>query len=915
MTPFKAREIACGLTCLWLATVGAAGQTRDLRPDLEQEFSQRIDGGAGLSFEVKSLSLPERRSASFEIPGPVAGKSMKAAQAGELRETLLARINTMHSVVRDAVGGVDGKPRASVDAILAALDAARNQATGNLRTDLDNLLIAAKSEVRYEDAANPGREALFKVWSFRLPGERDPATTRLCGPKIVVRPGTILLIPMLNLLEKEDLAIDGFAVPDHIPFRADPINRPHGFDVINLHTHGLNVSPMWPADDVFREIHPFQLKFFIYEIPADHPVGTFWYHPHKHGAVAAHVSGGMAGALIVAGEPGNPLGLDKIGVSKGWVETDEPLLLQQITQYLGKADSGKSPIPFVSRPDFIAVGGVGNLEKGENLQGDLKPLGELIGWMKANLEKVSPPAQTWLSGRLNPILQSHEGGQTYRLRLIHAGIRQNWTFDIAPKGQKDKTAVGARIQAIAWDGLPLEAPYELEVSDGKRTPLTLSPGNRADVLVWFPENTDGDFSIVARYGSGPTEIGSFHIRPGTSDQPRFLAAGDIAGILKPVPAENGPAIAFSGQGSSMRVSLGANGIPSFNDVKFEINKSPFPGTAVVSNLGKASRVTYEVAFHPIHIHVNPVLMDPDPARKHLGQPVGRYWTDTFYGDLGTEKGIMPLDHWVGKSVVHCHILDHEDNGMMNVFEIRNSLDFPVLPVINMMEMLEVPAVARASMKSAWPSVSPDPVPPAGIPTVYIFLPRPADVASCAHCTGAAIGIAGLRKTPGMPDFRIVAVTGSNVGQLAELAEGMGLDPAKDVVCGDGDLKIFQALGLLDGTAQYSETSKQFVFPDSFSENGALKHDSDLMHGIFVASPDGFIASAYRGFLAFDDIAQIDRDIRVANRPDAEITKAEERQAIESAKSTPSLSAFQRNQSLNTLRVKERRQEFQNRMER
>ncbi|MDO7630489.1 MAG: multicopper oxidase domain-containing protein, partial [Loktanella sp.] len=38
---------------------------------------------------------------------------------------------------------------------------------------------------------------------------------------------------------------------------------------------------------------------YRYELPSDHPVGTFWYHPHKHGSVAAQVGPGMAGALIV----------------------------------------------------------------------------------------------------------------------------------------------------------------------------------------------------------------------------------------------------------------------------------------------------------------------------------------------------------------------------------------------------------------------------------------------------------------------------------------------------------------------------------------------------------------------------------------------------------------------------------------
>merc|ERR1719230_514897 len=44
---------------------------------------------------------------------------------------------------------------------------------------------------------------------------------------------------------------------------------------------------------------------YEYEIPKDHPSGTFWYHPHLHGSSALQVASGMVGALIVEDEPGD----------------------------------------------------------------------------------------------------------------------------------------------------------------------------------------------------------------------------------------------------------------------------------------------------------------------------------------------------------------------------------------------------------------------------------------------------------------------------------------------------------------------------------------------------------------------------------------------------------------------------------
>ena len=52
----------------------------------------------------------------------------------------------------------------------------------------------------------------------------------------------------------------------------------------------------------FREIKRPGVDFqYEYNIPPDHPAGTFWYHSHRHGSTALQVSSGMAGALIIRG--------------------------------------------------------------------------------------------------------------------------------------------------------------------------------------------------------------------------------------------------------------------------------------------------------------------------------------------------------------------------------------------------------------------------------------------------------------------------------------------------------------------------------------------------------------------------------------------------------------------------------------
>ncbi len=312
------------------------------------------------------------------------------------------------------------------------------------------------------------------------------------------------------------------------------------------------------------------------------------------------------------------------------------------------------------------------------------------------------------------------------------------------------------------------------------------------------------------------------------------------------------------------MSVKATSPVTFDSGKFVINDLPYPGDPKYFNLGESTEIVLrpELFGHPIHFHVNPILMKADPNRKSRGLPVGQYWTDTIYAGQN-DSGVMPFDHWTGKTVVHCHILNHEDNGMMNVFEIRNPSAFPIAPLPGVLDMPSIPETAIALFQPDWPqgaSVTPQRNAHSEI-TVYLFLPRPMDIASCAHCTAAAYTLASLRAMSDIPYFRIVAVTGPNIDGIPDLAAAMKLDPARDIICADGKLQLFAALGLIDGNPVYSEKVKRYTFPDSLNPDGTIRHASDVMHGFFIADPSGFITSARRGFRAHDDAVQISHELR------------------------------------------------------
>ncbi|HYO56210.1 multicopper oxidase domain-containing protein, partial [Archangium sp.] len=190
-----------------------------------------------------------------------------------------------------------------------------------------------KLEVKYAQAQLGNRTVFVRTYNGQL-----------VGPTLRARPGDTLSILLVNQLPEDPSAPAGAhgahgAPVAYAPTQGDQdINIPHGFNVTNLHTHGLHVSPDYPSrckgkgkeskcdavsDNVLIEIPPGQTQKYEIEIPRDHPPGTHWYHAHKHGSVAMQLASGMAGALIIEG------GLDEVPEIKKAQE--QILLFQQLS--------------------------------------------------------------------------------------------------------------------------------------------------------------------------------------------------------------------------------------------------------------------------------------------------------------------------------------------------------------------------------------------------------------------------------------------------------------------------------------------------------------------------------------------------------------------------------------------------------
>ncbi len=129
------------------------------------------------------------------------------------------------------------------------------------------------------------------------------------APNLRVHPGDWLILTLKNDLKVSPIpaTAQGQAMTMTMPVEMTmPVIDPcadgemDGLST-NLHFHGLSVPPTCHQDDVLRTViapgdAPFEYRF---QIPPDTPPGLYWYHPHVHGFSNAQVLGGASGALIV----------------------------------------------------------------------------------------------------------------------------------------------------------------------------------------------------------------------------------------------------------------------------------------------------------------------------------------------------------------------------------------------------------------------------------------------------------------------------------------------------------------------------------------------------------------------------------------------------------------------------------------
>lgn len=571
---------------------------------------------------------------------------------------------------------------------------------------------------------NPATGSYDQVKLRSYQGTRVDPEVPFISPRIEVQPGDTVRITLDNQLPAD---------PSCIETAEGGTNVPHCFNGTNLHTHGLWVNPGGNGDNVLISINPGVSFQYEYNIPSDHPAGTFWYHTHRHGSTALQVSSGMAGALIVRGNrPPTPKRNGDLDVLLRPTEAqkfrERIVVLQQIQYACRNADGT------IKKNDdgtyFCAPDDVGEIE---------------------NYDLFGPGAwaasgrYTSINGRILPTFEDAKAGQIERWRVIHGGVRDTVNLEfrqlipaaaIAAAATADEAMNMSADQQDAYiqqrckgDALP----QHLVAADGLTTTAVsvssstvLQPAYRWDALMAFPKA--GIYCVIDGTIPAPGNVdpnappsrrllGFVNVAAGqdvTGDATPYVQQQLIAAAKVNIPEdvrsaviadlENGlkltrfvPHADLSGVSPVGTQKLDFNIDTTTTPVRYEVDGEPYKADRIDRTLVLGTTdewtLTSSRASHPFHIHVNPfqVVAIYDPTGKDVSAPGA---VDDYSGTPDPQypglKGVYKDSLWVknaaagtgqpaktyrvvvrskyeryiGDFVLHCHILDHEDQGMM-----------------------------------------------------------------------------------------------------------------------------------------------------------------------------------------------------------------------------------------------------------
>lgn len=381
-------------------------------------------------------------------------------------------------------------------------------------------------------------------------------------------------------------------------------------EALVLHWHGL----LAPAA---QDGHPRDAiaagQSAMIRFPVNQRAGTYWYHAHTDGLTGKQAYQGLAGLFLVEDPAEAALGLP-LG------DHDVPLLLAD------KRPTASRQLPYA--PTMMDVAG---------------------GWLGT---------EVLANGAPNASLAVDTG--LYRLRLVNAS--------------------NARVFKVGLDDL---APFQLIANDAGLLPapvtvstVRLPPGGRVEILVSFAGRSLGSFvklvshAYVAPAGHGGMAGG---LPQGARLELLTFSVERPASGTPTLPTTLVPLVAHEAKNArrtrrfSLGMGMGMAGGHQINGTAYSLQRVDFTVPKGELELWEFTDTLGD--FHPMHLHGAHFQVLSRSGTAAL-PPEDTGWKDTvLVGPLETVRVLVRFDAHPGVFVLHCHNLEHEDDGMMQNFEV------------------------------------------------------------------------------------------------------------------------------------------------------------------------------------------------------------------------------------------------------
>lgn len=490
--------------------------------------------------------------------------------------------------------------------------------------------------------------------------------------------GSRFIMSLHNYMPTQESYHDCDVIPDQQ--EGDPTyefpNCFHGDNVTNFHFHGFHVSPQEHQDYVLLSLLPDgavddgmsahsrgvtaigSYDYDVAPLPWNQAPGTHWYHAHKHGGTALQVLNGLIGTFEVHGE--FDAELESFYAEAGQELEERLMVIQQLEEQLPGLGGTKVQYPLVN-------------------------------------------------GQANPVVRMRPG-EIQRWRFVGATMQASAQLSIGFEEDANGDDPDPEVRQIAMDGVQF-APENyacqpiLRGADCSGTTdiddFALDPGNRIDILIKAP-STPGRFHMTHRQRGPIPRDERERIETRNEMLAETTATTNPPLLTLEVVPEQPLNMAFptEAQFPALPGYLADLTVPSapekvvryemnkeqhtFNAVRFAINGEEYDPSCARESfvLGEPVEWTLKnnsAVAHPFHIHTNPFQLvsktqyDVEGVAQVTQYNPPYIWMDTVAIPI-VSTGDTPIDgealiryeavDFTGEYVNHCHILGHEDRGMM-----------------------------------------------------------------------------------------------------------------------------------------------------------------------------------------------------------------------------------------------------------